>query len=77
MNKHSNPIEFLIEFAWASGADIFVVNNAKDELRNLQKKSKEMALEVLKANEFATQETNRWLACEKELSLLKQEYQKL
>lgn len=37
MNKHSDPIEFLIEFAWANGADIFVVNNAKDELKKLKK----------------------------------------
>jgi len=36
MNQNANPIEFLIEFAWANGADSFVVNNAKDELRKLQ-----------------------------------------
>jgi hypothetical protein len=36
MDQNSNPIEFLIDFAWASGADRFVVNNAKDELRKLQ-----------------------------------------
>ena len=36
MNKVSNPIEFLIEFAWANGADKFTVNNAKDELKRLQ-----------------------------------------
>jgi hypothetical protein len=36
MNEHSNPIEFLIEFAWASGADLFVVNNAKNELNKLK-----------------------------------------
>jgi len=36
MNKHSNPIDFLIDFAWASGADKFVVNNAKDELKKLR-----------------------------------------
>lgn len=36
MNKDANPIDFLIEFAWASGADIFVVNNAKDELKKLR-----------------------------------------
>lgn len=37
MNEHSDPIEFLIEFAWANGADKFVVNNAKDELKKLHK----------------------------------------
>ena len=36
MNKVSNPIEFLIEFAWANGADKFTVNNAKDELKRLR-----------------------------------------
>lgn len=38
MNQHSNPIDFLIEFAWANGADRFIVNNAKDELKNLRQK---------------------------------------
>lgn len=37
MNPHANPIEFLIEFAWANGADRFIVNNAKDELKRLRK----------------------------------------
>ena len=36
MDKISNPIEFLIEFAWANGADQFTVNNAKDELKRLK-----------------------------------------
>lgn len=36
MNQHSDPIEFLIDFAWANGADRFVVNNAKDELKRLR-----------------------------------------
>lgn len=36
MDKVSNPIEFLIEFAWANGADQFTVNNAKDELKRLR-----------------------------------------
>lgn len=36
MNENANPIEFLIEFAWANGADRFIVNNAKDELKKLR-----------------------------------------
>lgn len=36
--KNSNPIDFLIEFAWANGADRFVVNNAKDELQKMRQK---------------------------------------
>lgn len=35
-NKHSNPIEFVIDFAWACGCDKFTINNAKDELKKLQ-----------------------------------------
>lgn len=31
-----SPIEFLIEFAWANGADRLTVNNAKDELQKLR-----------------------------------------
>jgi hypothetical protein len=57
MNENSNPIEFLIEFAWANGADRFVVNNAKDELKRLKEKDSD---------------TQRWLGCEKELSKFKQ-----
>lgn len=62
MQEHSNPIEFLIEFAWANGADRFVVNNAKDELKKLREDS---------------QDSHRWLSCEKELTKLKEEYNKL
>lgn len=62
MNEHSNPIEFLIEFAWANGADRFVVNNAKDQLKKLQEDSSD---------------SHRWFSCEKELTQLKQEYNKL
>ena len=36
MNKDSNPLDSIIEFAWASGADRFWVNNAKDELKRLR-----------------------------------------
>ena len=36
MNENANPIDFLIEFAWANGADRFIVNNAKDELKQLR-----------------------------------------
>lgn len=49
MDQNSNPIEFLIDFAWANGADRFVVNNAKDELRKLQEKDIDQSkLEELK-----------------------------
>ena len=41
MNNTSHPIETLIEFAWAAGADRFWVNNAKDELKKLRTKINE------------------------------------
>jgi hypothetical protein len=36
MSKHSDHLESIIDFAWASGADMFWVNNAKDELKKLK-----------------------------------------
>lgn len=42
MEQHANPVEYLIEFAWANGAARFIVNNAKDELKRLIEKSKEL-----------------------------------
>jgi hypothetical protein len=36
MDENANPIDFLIEFAWANGADRFIVNHAKDELKKLR-----------------------------------------
>ena len=35
-NRHSNPLDTIIDFAWAAGADRFWVNNAKDELKRLR-----------------------------------------
>lgn len=59
MQQHSHPIEFLIDFAWANGADRFIVNNAKDELKRLREKNKEWEAEVFRANQFAVEEMNR------------------
>jgi len=36
MQEHSNPIDFLIEFAWANGASVDIVNSAKNELKQLK-----------------------------------------
>jgi hypothetical protein len=41
MEQHANPIEYLIEFAWANGAARFIVNNAKDELKKLRDKNQD------------------------------------
>jgi hypothetical protein len=71
MEQNSNPIEYLIEFAWANGADRFVVNNAKDELKKLKEKSKEWVAEVYRANEFAVEQTNEYLEISKQMQELK------
>lgn len=39
LNKHSNPIEYLINFAEKYGVDGFIVNNARDELKKLKDQS--------------------------------------
>ena len=39
--QQSDPLDTIIEFAWASGADRFWVNNAKDELKKLRQKIQE------------------------------------
>jgi len=68
MEKHSNPLESIIDFAWASGADMFWVNNAKDELKKLRQENskvkeqvKEWSMEVFRANQFAVEQTNEYL----------------
>ena len=71
MEKHANPLESIIDFAWASGADLFFVQNAKDELKRLKDKSKEWAEEVYRANEFAIEQTNEYLEISKQMQALK------
>lgn len=34
--KNAYPLDTLIDFAWSAGADIFWINNAKDELKKLK-----------------------------------------
>ena len=71
MEKHSDPLESIIDFAWASGADLFFVQNAKDELKKLKDKNKEWAEEVYRANEFAIEQTNEYLAISEQMQALK------
>lgn len=71
MEKHSNPLESIIDFAWASGADLFFVQNAKDELKKLKEKNKEWAEEVYRANEFAVEQTNELLEIVQKMQTLK------
>jgi hypothetical protein len=71
MEKHSNPLESIIDFAWSAGADLFFVQNAKDELKQLRDKNKEWASEVYRANEFAVEQTNGCLKAYQEMEILK------
>jgi hypothetical protein len=71
MEKHANPLESIIDFAWASGADLFFVQNAKDELKKLKEKNKEWAEEVYRANEFAVEQTNEYLEVSQQMQSLK------
>ena len=71
MDKNSDPLESIIDFAWASGADLFFVQNAKDELKRLRAKNKEWVEEVYRANEFAVEQTNEYLEISQQMQALK------
>ena len=71
MNKNSDPLESIIDFAWSAGADLFFVQNAKDELKKLRDKNKEWAQEVYRANEFAVEQTNEYLEIYQQMQTLK------
>jgi hypothetical protein len=71
MNKNSDPLESIIDFAWGAGADLFFVQNAKDELKKLRDKNKEWASEVYRANEFAVEQTSEYLEVHKQMQALK------
>lgn len=71
MNKNSDPLESIIDFAWSAGADLFFVQNAKDELKKLREKQKEWVTEVYRANEFAVEQTNEYLGISQQMQTLK------
>lgn len=71
MDKNSDPLESIIDFAWSAGADLFFVQNAKDELKRLRAKNKEWAEEVYRANEFAVEQTNEYLKISQQMQALK------
>ena len=78
MEKNANPLESIIDYALASGADLFFVNNAKDELKKLRKEvdtlreqSKEWCIEVFNSNHFAVEMTNDYLNICKKIQELK------
>jgi len=71
MNKNANPLDSIIDFAWASGADLFFVQNAKDELKKLREKNKEWVKETYRANEFAVEQINEYLEVYQQMQTLK------
>lgn len=71
MDKNKNLLESIIDFAWASGADLLFVQNAKEELKKLRDKNKEWAEEVYRANEFAVEQTNEYLKICQQMQALK------
>ena len=71
MDKIYDPLESIIDFAWSAGADLFFVQNAKDELKKLRDKNKEWAQEVYRANEFAVEQTNEYLKISQQMQTLK------
>ena len=50
MDKNSNPIDTIIDFASSNGADLFWINNAKDELNRLRLKLKKDPVAWAKIN---------------------------
>ena len=71
MNKNSDPLEAIIDFAWSAGANLFFVQNAKDELKKLREKNKEWVAEVYRTNEFAVEQTNEYLEISQQMQALK------
>jgi hypothetical protein len=75
---YSNPIDYLIR--WFESAvhtgqwkiSKFTILNAKDELKRLRQDQ-----EHYQALKDKDGDTNRWLSCEKELAILKEENKKL
>lgn len=61
MNQDSNPIEFLIDFAWANGAAMFTVNNAKDELKRLRKELETLRSSLDKPVAYAKSTEDGWI----------------
>lgn len=50
MEKNSDPIEFVIEFAWANGCDLSTINQAKDLIAKL--KREDVALHESVSNNY-------------------------
>jgi hypothetical protein len=61
MDKVANPLDAIIDFAWASGADLFFVNNAKDELKRLRKELETLKSSLDKPVAYAKSTDDGWM----------------
>lgn len=57
-DRNENPLDTIIDFAWAAGADRFWVNNAKDELKKLKQKLQKYENESNRLCESMVEKTN-------------------
>ena len=53
MNPNATPIDAIIEFALSSGANSFIVNNAKDELKKLREEVDNLRMQLDKPSAWA------------------------
>lgn len=61
MDKVANPLDSIIDFAWASGADLFFVNNAKDELKRLKQELDSLRESIDQPVAYAKMTNDGWL----------------
>ena len=78
MNENSSPIDYLIQCCETQintgrcNLTRFTVLNAKNELSKLRETKRDLAQDTFNATQESTDNTNRWLSCEKELVSLKE-----
>jgi hypothetical protein len=83
MNQYSHPLDYLIsccEQTLTDGKwklDKFLINNAKDELKRLRDSNKGLSEDCARSNQFAVEETGRWLSCESERCKIQEKYRTL
>ena len=61
MDKVANPLDAIIDFAWASGADLFFVNNAKDELKKLRQEIEKLNKSLANPVAYTKMTDDGWL----------------
>lgn len=61
MDKVADPLDSIIDFAWASGADLFFVNNAKDELKRLKQELDLLRKSIDQPVAYAKMTKDGWL----------------